>query len=118
MFIAGHSARRRCLIRSRTDGPATQEHFISTVLRLLVAAYFIEAGILLIFAPWTALWDRNFFAETQPWLHAVMANSFVRGGVTGVGVITVVAGLRDLTAAILRRPAASAEPSDASPPTP
>jgi hypothetical protein len=69
----------------------------------------------LVVAPWTALWHRNFFAETRPWLEALMANGFVRGGVTGIGVITAVAGLRDLTAAILRRPSPSSEPPGAPP---
>ena len=54
-------------------------------------------------APWTAWWERNFFAEALPVLGAVMANEFVRGGVTGVGVVTAIAGLRDLTAAVLAR---------------
>ena len=70
---------------------------------------------MLVVAPWTAIWDRNFFAQTQPWLGAIMANGFVRGGVTGVGVVTAVAGLRDLTAAILRRPART---PDLPPPAP
>lgn len=35
-----------------------------------------------------------------------MSNQFVRGAVTGVGVITAIAGLRELSAAILARHAA------------
>jgi hypothetical protein len=38
-----------------------------------------------------------------PVLGAWMANEFVRGGVTGVGVVTAIAGLRDLTGAFLAR---------------
>jgi len=36
-----------------------------------------------------------------------MSNAFVRGAVTGVGVVTAVAGLRDLSGVILARSAAS-----------
>jgi hypothetical protein len=54
-------------------------------------------------APWTALWEQNFFAEALPTLGDLMANQFVRGGVTGVGVVTAIAGLRDLTSAVLAR---------------
>lgn len=72
---------------------------------------------MLVVAPWMEIWERNFFAQTQPWLGAIMANGFVRGGVTGVGVITAIAGLRDLTAAILRRPPAASAP-DVPPPAP
>ncbi len=59
--------------------------------------------MLLILAPWTALWERNYFGVAVPWLGAWMANEFVRGGVTGIGVITAVAGLRDLIAALFTR---------------
>lgn len=54
-------------------------------------------------APWTALWEQNFFADALPALGDLMANQFVRGGVTGVGVVTAIAGLRDLTSAVLAR---------------
>ena len=46
-------------------------------------------------APWSGFWDRNFFAQlpvVSPWL----ASNFVRGAVTGVGIITAVAGLAEL----------------------
>jgi hypothetical protein len=47
----------------------------------------------------------------MPWLGAWMANEFVRGGVTGVGVVTAAAGLHDLTLAIFgRQPAGSESP--------
>jgi len=61
-------------------------------------------------APWTLFWDRNYFAHLVPWLGIWMANEFVRGGVTGVGLITAFAGLRDLAGAIIARSAASAGP--------
>ena len=54
-------------------------------------------------APWTALWEQNFFAEAVPALGDLMANQFLRGAVTGVGVVTAIAGLRDLTGAVLAR---------------
>jgi hypothetical protein len=54
-------------------------------------------------APWSAFWDRNFFAQTltaSGWL----ASPFVRGAVSGVGVITASAGLAELAGAFgLRR---------------
>ncbi len=60
---------------------------------------------MLVVAPWTGFWDRNFFAHTMPTLGAWMANSYVRGAVSGVGVITAIAGLRDLTLSFLGPPA-------------
>jgi len=42
------------------------------------------------------LWERNYFMERVPIVHAVAMNFFVRGAVSGVGVINLVAGLMDL----------------------
>lgn len=77
---------------------------------MLVAGYLVEAGLLLILAPWTSLWERNFFAASIPWLGWWMANQFVRGAVTGVGVITAAAGLRDLAGAFFSRQAEASPP--------
>jgi hypothetical protein len=54
----------------------------------------VWSGLWLSLAPWTALWDENLFARIVPTLGVMMANPYVRGAVTGVGVVTVVAGFR------------------------
>ena len=66
------------------------------IRRLLVAAYLVEAGVLLILVPWTAFWQRNYFAAVVPGLGWAMADPFVRGAISGVGLITALAGLRDI----------------------
>jgi hypothetical protein len=64
--------------------------------RILLVAYFIEVGVLLVFVPWSAFWERNYFAQVVPGLSAFLANHFVRGAVSGLGVVNVVAGLAEL----------------------
>jgi hypothetical protein len=64
--------------------------------RILLVAYFIEVGVLLVFVPWSAFWEHNYFASVVPGLSALMANPFVRGAVSGLGMINVVAGVREL----------------------
>ena len=51
--------------------------------RVLFAAYFIEAGLILMYAPWTQFWDRNFFGTRLPFLGWVLSNFFVRGARLG-----------------------------------
>ena len=68
----------------------------------MIAAYLIEAGLVLLIAPWTALWERNVFAGMLPWLRDWMSLAVVRGGVALVGLVTLVAGMTDLRAAIMR----------------
>jgi len=65
--------------------------------------YFIEAGILLIYAPWTAWWSRNYFADAWPWVHDAMATSTSRIVVAMAGGMTVVAGMTELRLALARR---------------
>ena len=73
------------------------------VTRLLIAAYLLEAGVLLIIAPWSpSFWDRNRFGDL-PVIAGLMESDYVRGAVSGVGVLTALAGVRDLFALIFGR---------------
>jgi hypothetical protein len=64
--------------------------------RVLFAAYFIEAGLILIVAPWSTFWDRNFFGSRVPLVGWLLSNLFVRGAVSGIGGLTTLAGLAEL----------------------
>jgi hypothetical protein len=71
--------------------------------RLFFIALFLEMGMVLLVVPWLAFWDRNYFAQILPPLHGVMTNNFVRGAVSGLGLINVLVGLSELTSLLLRR---------------
>ncbi len=66
------------------------------VRRLVYVAFFLEVGLLLLVLPWSAFWEHNYFAVTWPGLLPLLTNNFVRGGVTGLGVVNLVAGFADL----------------------
>lgn len=76
---------------------------ISFFTRVLFAAYFLEAGFILVVAPWSAFWDRNFFAAVAPALQPLIDSPYVRGAVSGLGVITALAGLVELGGLIASR---------------
>jgi hypothetical protein len=61
--------------------------------RLLFVAFFIEVGLLLVVLPWSTFWERNYFASLWPVLVPLLTNNFVRGAVSGLGVLTLLAGL-------------------------
>lgn len=65
-------------------------------MRLLLTAFFIETGLVLLLAPWSEFWDRNYFAQGMPFVHALMINNFVRGAVSGLGVVNVAAALGEM----------------------
>jgi hypothetical protein len=81
-----------------------------TVRRLLFAAYFLEVGLLLIVLPWTSFWDRNYLFELVPAVREVVLSAYVRGAVSGLGLLNVALGLADVSAAVsdwLDRPRAT-----------
>jgi len=49
------------------------------------------------------VWERNRFAESRPAVRAAVESPYVRGAVTGVGVITALAGLVELAGVIAAR---------------
>lgn len=63
---------------------------------LFFALYCLEAGIFFTIVPWTRVWTVN------PWLHSSLAvamwadNPYVRGLVSGFGVVHLIVGMRDL----------------------
>ncbi len=76
--------------------------------RLLIVAFFFEFGIALLVVPWSSFWDRNYFAETVPFIHTIIRNNFVRGAVSGLGLINLAAGLAELISILLARHPAAA----------
>jgi hypothetical protein len=73
------------------------------MMRLLLIALFFEVGIVLSVVPWSIYWDRNYFAESLPLLHALVTNNFVRGAVTGLGLVNLATALVELAAIFAAR---------------
>ena len=65
-------------------------------------------GLVLTLAPWSAYWDRNYFAETLPVVHELITNNFVRGAVTGLGLVNICAAAADLIGMFMSRKNVSA----------
>ena len=70
---------------------------------MLVIALLIELGLLLIVVPWSVFWERNYFSQLSPALYAVLTNNYVRGAITGLGAVNVLAALADLSLLVRRR---------------
>jgi hypothetical protein len=84
---------------------------ISFFTRLLFAAYFLEAGLILVVTPWMGFWDQNVFVERFPAFQDVLASPFTRGAVSGIGAITMIAGIAELASAVLSRMRSTEEQS-------
>jgi len=67
-----------------------------TIRRLAYIAFFLETGLLLVVLPWSTFWSRNYFVLHWPAISPWLVNDFVRGGVTGIGLVNLAAGIADI----------------------
>jgi hypothetical protein len=72
-------------------------------MRLLLGLLFIEVGVVLAIVPWSAYWDRNYFAESIPPLQALITNNFMRGAVSGLGLINLGTGVSEILSLLSAR---------------
>ncbi len=55
--------------------------------------FYIELGMLLAVLPWTRLWTNNSLLMQAPRLNGILQMNFVRGLVTGVGLVDIWIGI-------------------------
>ena len=72
-------------------------------LTFLFILYCIEAGLFFLVAPWTRFWTLNPLLHATPLVALIAENSFVRGFVSGFGVVHLVVGARELMQFIRKR---------------
>jgi hypothetical protein len=63
---------------------------------LFFALYCLEAGIFFTVVPWTRVWTLNPLLHHQVAIGIWADNPFVRGFVSGLGVIHLIIGVRDI----------------------
>jgi hypothetical protein len=76
---------------------------------LFFALYCLEAGLFFIVVPWTRVWVGNPILQATPELMLVAANPFVRGFVTGFGVVHLLIGVKDVMRIVAKRRGEQAE---------
>lgn len=63
---------------------------------LFFALYCVEAGLFFTIVPWTMIWTLNPLLHSSLAVGAVADNPFVRGFISGVGLLHLLIGIRDL----------------------
>lgn len=66
--------------------PATKAR---RILRVVLALFCFEIGLILLMLPWTLLWDNNYFFSLGESTRSFLLSSYVRGGVSGLGVVNL-----------------------------
>lgn len=57
--------------------------------------FFIELGMILLVIPWTPLWTQNSLLSGYPTLQMVADHGFLRGTISGLGLINIWIGISD-----------------------
>jgi hypothetical protein len=88
--------------------PDRPKHWFSRLSALLFIVFCFELGLFLLIYPWTDSWTANYFASVvpdrmQPVWHEIWTNAYVRGGVSGLGVVNLWVALAELFEMFSRR---------------
>lgn len=76
------------------------------MMRFLLIAFLLEIGFMLIILPWSTYWDHNYFVAMMPAVRPFVTNNFIRGAVSGLGVLNMAVAVIDLVFSIFVRPSA------------
>ena len=62
--------------------------------------YCFEVGIFLLVVPWwlPQIWEQNYFFAVLPQIKTLFINGFFRGAVSGIGVLNLFLGIREIIA--------------------
>jgi len=82
---------------------------MNRILRALTVVLLFEMGALLLYLPWSAFWEQNYFLNHFPWLVRILLHPSMRGLVSGIGALDIFLafGLFNPPAASARVPPAS-----------
>jgi hypothetical protein len=76
------------------------------LLRVVLLLLWLEVGLVLILVPWSEVWETNYFLYQYPGLGFFVKNPFLRGAISGLGLINVFLALeafRRRTSAVATR---------------
>jgi hypothetical protein len=62
---------------------------LNRLLRVAMLMVWLELGLTLILVPWSDIWEANYFLYQYPALAILLKNPFVRGAISGLGLMNV-----------------------------
>ena len=71
-------------------------HWYQKMSAVLFITFCLEVGIFLVIFPWTPWWDGNYFSSTLPRLHQYWDNMYLRGAISGLGVVNLYISLSEI----------------------
>jgi hypothetical protein len=69
--------------------PAPVYRWYQKTLAVVFITFCLEIGLFLLIFPWTEYWEANYFAAFVPEWHRNWDNMYVRGAISGLGVVNL-----------------------------
>ena len=76
--------------------PPPVYHWYHKMSAIVFITFCLEMGLYLLIVPWTDGWDTNYFSGLAPQLKAYWGNFYVRGAVSGLGVVNLYISLVEI----------------------
>jgi hypothetical protein len=76
--------------------PAISYRWYHKLSALLFIIFCLEIGVVLLVMPWSEYWDNNFFATWTPSARAFWESPYVRGAVSGLGIVNIFISFTEL----------------------
>lgn len=69
--------------------PPPVYHWYHKMSAVVFITFCLEVGLFLLIFPWTDYWGGNFFADAVPFWSPYWQNMYVRGAISGLGVVNL-----------------------------
>ena len=87
--LSAHSSQLPPASLPNSPDPASltqRRHPVFAITFILLALYL---GVVMVILPWRDTWTENGLLDGHPLLHAILVNNFVRGIISGIGVLDI-----------------------------
>ena len=65
---------------------------MKALLKILYILFCFQVGIFLLVFPWLRLWESHGLLLQFPAVRSIMMNNFLRGAISGLGIVNVIIG--------------------------
>ena len=78
------------------DGGRLHARVASWIVKILYILFSLAGGVALLCLPWQRFWEDNYLLYYLPQIQHVVANSYFKGAVVGLGIANILIGISEL----------------------
>ena len=84
------------VVRTPIPVPQPIYHWYHKMSAIVFITFCLEMGLYLLIVPWTDGWENNYFSSLVPQLRNYWGNFYVRGAVSGLGLVNLYISLVEI----------------------